>query len=233
MNNNLKHYVEEIWTELDYKEGIKERKITFPITKRENYKALPWVKEYRFFDLEKTNNNISQKLNTTHIIHNKNYNPVYFMDDQHKMIFGETIDINLVHYVKEIWIEFNYSTKEITEREVILSIKNREEYTPDSWVKQYKFVDFLKININGNIKIYETPINETEIYFNKETYSDQEIKSIDKKELISKNNSNQIKTNYLNKEIILSQNKNNQSKRKFLTPTNKKYNTQIIETASN
>ena len=52
MNNNIKHYVEEIWTELDYRAGFSKTKHIFPITKRENYKTLPWVKQYRFFDLD-------------------------------------------------------------------------------------------------------------------------------------------------------------------------------------
>ena len=52
MKNNIKHYVEEIWIELDYKEGFSENTHIFPITKKENYKALPWVKQYRFFDLD-------------------------------------------------------------------------------------------------------------------------------------------------------------------------------------
>lgn len=159
MNNNIKHYVEEIWTELDYKEGFSETKHIFPITKREKYKTLPWVKQYRFFDLDIN----SKELNSSPFIYNKNYNPVYFMDDQHKMIKTEKIDIKIIYGI--------YSKKTNNKKEKILLIKNKEETNLN---KQTNIKKFVKITIDGSSKIYEIPTNEIK--------TDDKNKSIIKKE---------------------------------------------------
>ena len=152
MNNNLKHYVEEIWTELDYKEGFSETKHIFPITKRENYKTLPWVKQYRFFDLD-TN---YKELNSSSFICNKDYNPIYFMDNQHKMIKEENIDIKIMNGI--------YSKKTNKQKEKILLIKKNEEINQTNLDKQVNIKKFVKITINDKSKIYEIPTNKVETY---------------------------------------------------------------------
>lgn len=202
---NLAHYVEEIWTELSYEEGIIERTITLPISNRENYQPLPWVKEYIFFELDKTSKEKDIRLNVSPTISNQNYNPLYYMAEQPKGLEESKIKINLAHYVKEIWIEVDYSTKTITEREITLPIKNREDYNPGPWVKKYNFVDFLTININGKIVIDKTPLNETSLYLGK---------TID-----SSYPNFQPLTN--NAESITPKTNTNISKRKILTPFQK------------
>ena len=165
---NKKYFVKEIWTELDYKEGFSERTIIFPAIDIEKYKALPWVKEYQFFELNKENENISTKIYITPPIKNPNYNPTYFFDDQHKMIKEKQITLNLVHYVKEIKTELDYITKRVIETKKLSPIKNKEKYKPSKHVKQYNFIDYLEININEETKIYEIPNTESEIFINEE-----------------------------------------------------------------
>lgn len=159
---NLKHYVEEIWLELDYEKGLNERSVILPIKTRDNYIPLPWVKKYKFFDLNNQNN----KTNITNIINNKNYNPTYFMDDQIKILNQPKINLEIVHFIKITLIEINYLNKKEKEIEVIFPIKNKEKYIPTPLVKNYKFIDYLKININGKEIIDKTPINETITYTN-------------------------------------------------------------------
>lgn len=163
MNNktNIVHYVEEVWTELDYKKGISERTIILPIVSRESYKPLPWVRKYKFFDLNKNN-----KFNISSTINNKNYDPLYFMDNQNNMINFPKINLEIAHYVKETWMEIEYFPRKITEREIILPIKNRESYKPTLRVKKYSFIDYLKVSIDGKAMIDKTPINETITYTN-------------------------------------------------------------------
>lgn len=157
-----KHYVEETWNELNYEKGLTERKIIFPIKDRESYIPLSWVKKYKFFDIDKNNN----KYNITSNIINENYNPLYFMDNQTDMISSIKIKLEIAHYIKETWIQVEYSPKKITEREIILSIKDIESYTPSPWVKNYKFIDYLRISINGKVITEKTPMNESITYTN-------------------------------------------------------------------
>ena len=173
MNKNiLTHYVEEIWTEFDYKEGFNERKIVFPIVSRENYKALPWVRKYRFFDQKKVSDGASFKQNVSSIVDNVDYNPFYYMDNQYDdMVRENKIQLNLVHCVKETWTEYDYETNKITEREIIFSIKDRENYIPAIWVKQYRFIDFLEVDMEGVFQFFEIPTTESKIFLNKENNS--------------------------------------------------------------
>lgn len=149
MNNNIKHYVEEIWIELDYKEGFSENTHIFPITKKENYKALPWVKQYRFFDLDIN----SKEINSTNFIHNKDFNPIYFMDDQHKMIKEEKIDIEIIHGI--------YPKKTNNKKEKVILIQKKDIIIQTSLDKQINIRQFVKITIDGKSKIYEIPNKET------------------------------------------------------------------------
>jgi len=168
MTNN-KYYVEEIWIELNYKKGFSERKINFPITNKEKYKAAPWVKEYQFFDIEK-------KENISPLIINPNYNIAYILDDQHKMIIENDIKLEMLHFVKEITYELNQITKKRIKKEKINQINKKENYIPSNDIEQYKFIDFLKVNIDQETKIYEIPTNNSCIYINKSNIKEKENK---------------------------------------------------------
>lgn len=183
--NKLKNYVEETWTELDYETGITEKTIILPIIKKEDYKPLPWVKYYKFFDLEK---DTKQRLNQSPIIFNKNYNPFYFMDNQNKMIKENKIELEIIHYVKEIWIEIDYLSKQIIKKEVLLPITKREEYFPLQGVKKYSFIDCIKITSNNKITIDKTPLAETNTYINHAFKLSYSKKSITEDNLNYKNN---------------------------------------------
>lgn len=202
MNNKINHYVEEIWTELDYEKGLSERRIILPIVSIESYKPLPWVRKYKFFDIDKENN----KRNITSTIISKNYDPLYFMDNQNNMINSPKINLEIAHYIEETWMEIEYFPRKISEREIVLPIKNRENYKPTPWVKKYKFIDYLKINIDGKVIIDKTPINETITYINP-IFDTSHLKN---KLLLDKTS---YETNH----------KNNQYSSKTRTLTNKNY----------
>lgn len=200
----LKHYVEEVWTELDYEKGLNKRKITLPIKNRDNYIALPWVRKYKFFDIDKDNN----KRNITTTIANKNYNPLYFMDNQSDMIEEHKVDLEIVHYIRITLMEREYFSEKLKEREIVLPIKNRESYIPTLQVKEYSFVDYLKISIDGKVIVDKTPLNESITYINP-IFNDLYLSSnslIDKKNFETKGRELPYKSNIrtLNRKNIKS-----------------------------
>lgn len=172
---NLIHYVEEVLIEIDYQKGLSERKNVFSITSREDYKPLPWVKEYKFFDLDKETKDKSKPINVSPSICNPKYNPLYYMDDQIKMIKDHKIEIILMHYVKEVWIEASNSGNTY-EKKYISPITNREIYQPTPWVKEYSFFDLIKISVDGKITVNDkTPLNVSSIIHNKNLETKKEI----------------------------------------------------------
>ena len=88
------------------------------------------------------------------------------MDNQNKMIDSTKINLEIAYYIKESWIEKEYFPRKVSEREIILPIKNRERYKPAPWVKKYSFIDYLKVSIDGKVMIDKTPIKESTTYIN-------------------------------------------------------------------
>lgn len=179
----LEHYVEEDWMELSFEEGIQKKKHSFPVRDKETYQPPVWVSAYYHYDLIKIS--IDGKtvvdslfpINVTQIHNNPNYNPLYFLDPVDN-------NVELISYVQELWTEYNDKEKKIKERQITFPIKNRKDYKPAEWVKEYSFFDTVKItNKNGKVIILtDEQLNISPTYQNEKHdplyYLDEETKRI-------------------------------------------------------
>lgn len=163
----IEHYVEENWTEFSYKKGIQKTNHSFPIGDKEKYQPAPWVNEYYHYDLVKVNidgkviiNNLLP-INVSQPCHNPNYNPTYYLDEQ-------ALNVGIEHHVTELWTEYDYKNQKNNERTITSPIKNREDYKPNKWVKEYSFFDTVKtINKDGKMSaINQEHLNESTKYCN-------------------------------------------------------------------
>ena len=75
------------------------------------------------------------------------------MDDQHKMIKEEKIDIEIIHGI--------YPKKTNNKKEKVILIQKKDIIIQTSLDKQINIRQFVKITIDGKSKIYEIPNKET------------------------------------------------------------------------